>query len=483
MVINLFAVAGLLGRALTALAVFALVPAAYSVLEGSTDFWAFALTAFTAFVISGILKFIGRKHGNSLTIRELFLFTASLWLIAMLITAIPIYLLLEDINYFAACFETSSAMSTTGATAIPHLDIRSPAVLLWRSLLQLLGGIGFVMVAVAILPQMAMGGMNIFKTESTSFENSSKFTPHAKTMAMVILAWYIGNLVLCTAAYIIGGMSFFMAFNAACCTVATGGMMPIDSSMNNFSPFVHYSASFFMFVMSCPFMVFIAAMSVSPMRLFHDQQVRQYFAFTLVIVLIISATLCYYNNYDYEKAFRVSLFNVTSILSTSGFALEDFTQWNHVATLIFLIILPLGGCSGSTAGGIKFFRLSVCASLFKTQIVKTIHPHRVINPQFNSHDLSQATVSSIITFITAYVLMVILSSLAATMLGLNIIDAISASMTCISNIGPAMGPQLNPNSNFAGLNDGLYILFSLDMLTGRLEIIPVCLILTRMFWR
>lgn len=484
MVINLYAVSKLMGPAITSLSVLALIPAAYSILEGSTDYWAFLLMAAIALIVGKSFYFLGKNSKQSmLTIRELFLFTTTMWVITAVLAAIPIWLLLDDMNFIASCFETSSAMSTTGVTAISHLDVRPQAILLWRSLLQLLGGIGFVVVAVAVLPQLSMGGMNIFKTESTSFENSSKFTPHAKTMALVLLGWYFGNLVACFIAYVIGDMDLLLAFNAACCTVATGGMMPLDASMNGMTPFVHYSASFFMFLMSCPFMIFIAAFTRTPKRLYQDQQVRGYFIFTLVVTLMVAGSLYYYNDYTVEKAFRVSLFNITSILSSSGFALEDFTLWNPLATLLFLIILPLGGCSGSTAGGIKFFRLQVCASLFKTQMIKSIHPHRVIYPRFNNNDLDSATISSIITYLTAYVILVIFSSLVATLLGLNIIDAITASITCISNIGPAMGPQLNPSSNFADLSDALYLLFSFDMLAGRLEIIPVCLCLTRMFWR
>lgn len=484
MVINLFAVSKMMGPSTMALSVLALIPAAYSIIEGSSDFWAFLLMAGIALVIGQIFILLGRRSNQSLlTIRELFLFTTTMWVLIALLAALPIYLLLEDLNFIASFFETASAMSTTGATAISHLDVRPQAVLLWRSLLQLFGGIGFVVIAVAVLPQLSMGGMNIFKTESTSFENSSKFTPHTKTMAIVLLSWYLGNLAVCFVAYIIGGMDILLAFNAACCTVATGGMMPLDSSMNGMTPFVHYSASFFMFLMSCPFMIFIAALTRSPKRLFQDQQVRGYFLFTLAATIIVASTLYFYNHYSLEKAFRVALFNITSILSSSGFALEDFTLWNPLATLLFLVILPIGGCSGSTAGGIKFFRLQVCASLFRTQMVKSIHPHRVLYPRFNNQDLDSSTISSIITYLTAYMILALLSSFIATFMGLNIIDAITATLTCISNIGPALGPQLNPSGNFADLSDGLYLLFSFDMLAGRLEIIPVCLCLTRMFWR
>ncbi|MCK0514699.1 TrkH family potassium uptake protein [Anaerobiospirillum sp. NML120448] len=484
MVINLYAVSKLLGPSLIGMAFIGLIPTVYALFTNTEGASSFVVMIVIAFSAGKILSWLGKKAGQYVvTIRELFLFTASLWVAITLISAIPIYVLLPDVDYAGAIFESASGLSTTGATAINHLDDRPAAILLWRSMLQLMGGIGFVVIAVAVLPQVAMGGMNIFKTESTYFENSNKFTPHMKTMSLAILGWYLVTFVLCTIAFIIGGLDFFMAINAAACTVATGGMMPTDASMNGMSNFVHYSAIVFMFLSSCPFTVIIAGISGNISKLFSDQQVKYYFLFTLFMSLMVTATLYFKNEYDLERAFRVATFNVVSVLSTSGFALEDFTLWNPIATLLFLILLPLGGCSGSTSGGIKIFRLCVFASLFRTQMIKSIHPHRVIYPRFNGLPIDAATIHSIMTFFAVYIVCALISSLTATALGLNITDAITATITCLSNVGPAMGPQLSPSDNFANLDGSLHILFAFDMILGRLEIIPVLLCLTRIFWR
>lgn len=484
MVINLYAVSKLLGPSLIGMAFIGLIPTVYALFTNTEGASSFVVMIVIAFSAGKILSWLGKKSGQYVvTIRELFLFTASLWVAITLISAIPIYVLLPDVDYAGAIFESASGLSTTGATAINHLDDRPAAILLWRSMLQLMGGIGFVVIAVAVLPQVAMGGMNIFKTESTYFENSNKFTPHMKTMSLAILGWYLVTFVLCTIAFIIGGLDFFMAINAAACTVATGGMMPTDASMNGMSNFVHYSAIVFMFLSSCPFTVIIAGISGNISKLFSDQQVKYYFLFTLFMSLMVTATLYFKNEYDLERAFRVATFNVVSVLSTSGFALEDFTLWNPIATLLFLILLPLGGCSGSTSGGIKIFRLCVFASLFRTQMIKSIHPHRVIYPRFNGLPIDAATIHSIMTFFAVYIVCALISSLTATALGLNITDAITATITCLSNVGPAMGPQLSPSDNFANLDGSLHILFAFDMILGRLEIIPVILCLTRIFWR
>lgn len=485
MVINIFAVCKILGPALKALALAGSIPFCYALFTKTEGVFSFGIMIALSMVLGAVLSFIGKRHENfsSLTIREMFLFTTSMWVFIALISAIPISAILPDVNYAGAVFETASGLSTTGATAINHLDDRPPALMLWRSILQMLGGIGFVVIAVAVLPQAATGGMNIFRTESISFENSSKFTPHVKTMSFALLGWYITSFLLCTACYVLGGMNLFLAVNAAMCTVATGGMMPIDASMNGFSPFVHYTAALFMFISSCPFAVLVAGLAGDILKTWHDQQIRGYFIFTMVAALTVAATLVFQNGYDVERAWRVAIFNVTSVLSTTGFALEDFTQWNNVSTLIFLLLLPLGGCSGSTSGGIKFFRLQVAASLFRTQLIKSVHPHRMIEPYFNGHPIDTATVHSIITYFTAYIVVAIISSLIAAAFGLNIADAITATITCLSNIGPALGPELNPSSNFAGVGSTLHLIFAADMLLGRLEIIPVLLIMTRFFWR
>ncbi len=484
MVINLYAVSKLLGPSLIGMAFIGLIPTVYALFTNTEGASSFVVMIVIAFSAGKILSWLGKKSGQYVvTIRELFLFTASLWVALTLISAIPIYVLLPDVDYAGAIFESASALSTTGATAINHLDDRPTAILLWRSMLQLMGGLGFVVIAVAVLPQVAMGGMNIFKTESTYFENRDKFTPHMKTMSLAILGWYLVTLVLCTIAFMIGGLDFFMAINTAASTISTGGMMPTDASMNGKSSFVHYSAIVFMFLSSCPFTVIIAGISGNIFKLFRDQQVRYYFLFTLFMSFMVTATLYFKNEYDLERAFRVATFNVVSVLSTSGFALEDFTLWNPIATLLFLILLPLGGCSGSTSGGIKMFRLCVFASLFRTQMIKSIHPHRVIYPRFNGHPIDAATIHSIMTFFAAYIVCALISSLTATALGLNITDAITATITCLSNVGPAMGPQLSPSDNFADLDGSLHILFAFDMILGRLEIIPVLLCLTRIIWR
>lgn len=484
MVVNVRLVLKLLAPALFWLGVIGFIPGVFAFFhDANSDALCFTAMSLCAFVVSNILHLLGRRAARVLTIRDLFLFTVSLWLGATLITALPFSMILPELNYSGAVFETASALSTTGATAINGLDGISPALLLWRSILQFLGGIGFVVIGVAVLPSFMMGGLNLFKTESSSFDGQAKLTPHIKTMALALLSWYLGTAVACTACYVFAGLELFLAVNAALCTVATGGMMPLDSSMNGLPPMVHYFAIVFMFLGSLPFLVLLSTVSGNLLHVFRDQQVRGFFKMIVVISLALMLSLILYNDYGVERAFRVALFNVVSILSTTGFALEDFTTWNPFADYIFLVILAVGGCSGSTSGGIKIFRLQVCYAMFKTQLKKTIHPHIILEPHYNGQQLSSGLIRAVVTYLVAYILVLLCSGCIAALLGLNVTDAFTATMTSLSNVGPAMGTELGPAANFADISGPLHLLFALDMIVGRLEILPVLVCTTRYFWR
>ncbi len=483
MVINLKIVAFLLGPAILAVGMLAAIPAIYAIAIDSKGFISFATVSCLCVVISQILKTFSKGAKQNINIRELFLFTISLWSLMTLIAAIPFWIQLDDIDYAAAIFEAASGLSTTGGTAISYLETRPEPILLWRSILQFLGGIGFVVIAVAVLPNVSLGGMNLFKTESTSFDGSAKITPHIKTMALSFLTLYLVLLCLCTLFYYLGGLNLFLAINAALCTVATGGMMPLDSSMTNMSPMVHYTAIVFMILGSLPFILTIGLVTGHIKAFFKDEQVRFFFFIIIAATFVVCLSLIIKNGYDVERAFRVSLFNIVSVLSTSGFGLEDFTAFNSVATLIFLIILPIGGCSGSTSGGIKIFRIVVGLSLFKAQLKKTIHPHGVVYPRYNGNIVHSDTLSSIITYFVAYILALLISTFIATLYDIGLLDAISGSISCLSNIGPALGPQFGPSGNFANIPNVMHVIFAIDMLIGRLEIIPFLLCLSPDLWR
>lgn len=485
-IINLPLVARMLSPALLAMAVIGLIPLTFGLITDDGSSYEFPLMSGCAVIISQLLKKAGKSAKANLGIRELFLFTVTLWLLSAVIAALPIFLMLKDLSFIGAFFESVSALSTTGATVIDDLASRPRSILLWRSMMQFLGGIGFVVLAAAALPSFASGGINIFKTESNSFDDAAKITPHLKTMAFALLTWYIITAAACIISYLICGLPPFLAVNAALCTVSTGGMMPLDSSMNDLGARAQYTAIVFMYLGALPFLVLLGCLSFNIFKIFgvfKNEQVRGYSLFILIITAMVFISLILGSDYPLEKTFRTALFNTVSILSTTGFALDDFTSWNGFVTALFIMIFAIGGCSGSTAGGIKFFRIQVCCAMFKAQFIRSIHPSRMVEPRFNGARVDVDSLRAVITFLVAWIMVFMVSSVIAATLGLNITDAVTATITMLSNVGPAMGPELGPRANFAGIGDPLLLLFSLDMLMGRLEIIPVLLCLTRMFWR
>lgn len=483
MVIDYRLIAKYLAPALFLFGIVAYIPAIYAFCNDSLALSAFLATGTLSLVLGFIFKRIGKKAGPSTSLRVLFLFTTSLWLIISLIAAIPFFYQLPDLSFSQAFYESCSGLSTSGSTVITHLDQRPRAILLWRGILQYIGGVGFVALAVVILPISAMGGMSIFKTESYSFDDSAKFTPHLKTMAISLFVWYVAILVLCSFFFVLGGFDLFRAIVTALSTVSTGGMTPTDTQMNDASVFNQYTAIGFMFISSCPFLLILASLSGNPLLFFKDQQVRGYFFINFIVALAVGISLIVVNQYDIEKAFRVAFFNVVSITSTTGFSLEDFTLWNPFASSLFLFILAIGGCSGSTSGGIKTFRLQICYSMFTTQLQKLLHPHIVNEPRFKGKIIDPDTLSSVITYLVSYLLIAMVSTIIACSLGLDLDDSITATISCLSNIGPAMGTTLNPSTDYSNISDPLCVLFSLDMILGRLEILPVLLCFTRMFYR
>ena len=434
MVVDFRLVAKLLSPALFLFGVVATIPFFFAALTETDGQSSFLFAAALSLLLGIIFRLIGKGAGQYTSLRVLFLFTTSLWVIVALIAAIPIYLELPEINFYKAVFESCSGLSTTGATVITNLEYKPRSILLWRAILQYLGGVGFVALAVVILPVSAMGGMSIFKTESSSFDDSSKFTPHLKTMAISLFVWYVAVLIACSLCYYFGGMNnVFDAITTAMCTVATGGMTNTDMSMNGTSPAIQYTAIVFMFISSCPFMLILSSISGKFITFFKDQQVKGFFFINAIVAIAVMISLIFVNGYDLEKAFRIATFNVVAITSTTGFGLEDFTLWNPFASCVFLFILAIGGCSGSTSGGIKTFRLQICYSMFKTQLQKLIHPHIVSEPRFKGQVIDAATLSSVITYLVSYILLAMISCLIACSLGLDIGDAGTATISCLGN--------------------------------------------------
>lgn len=471
----------ILGIFLIALAVSMVIPI-LTVLsfDRTDDIGPFFWSSVTTLVSGALMVLPGWPKNAQLRPRDMYFLTTMSWLIVCIFAALPM-MLINHISYTDAFFETMSGITTTGSTVLTGLDNASPGLLIWRSLLQWLGGIGFIGMAVAILPLLRVGGMRLFQTESSDW--SQKAVPRSHVMAKYILVLYVGLSLLCTLAYWMSGMTLFEAVNHSMATISTGGYSTSDLSMAKFSPAAHWVSVVFMILGSLPFMLMVMALRGNPTALIHDQQVRGFMISLTLICLLFALWLWDHSDYAFLDALRIVSVNVVSVVSTTGFALGDYTLWGDFACLAFFYLTFIGGCSGSTTGGLKIFRFQVAYALLRANLHQLIHPRAVIRQQYNGHALDEEIVRSILTFSFFFTITIGILALALALIGLDLITSLTAATTAVCNVGPGLGTIIGPAGNFSTLPDSAKWLLSLGMLLGRLEIITVLVLMTRTFWK
>lgn len=481
MIINTKIISSLLGNVSLYLSVAMSIPLLYSfitVTKGSAEF----LISTAVLVSLGILlKYYGKTKNMHMTLKDMFLFTSLVWITALFTSALPFILILK-VDFITACYETASAISTSGSTVLGDLSKLPNSILLWRSILQYIGGIGFIAVGIAILPNLNVGGMKLFQTESSE-QSSDNVTPKSKTLAKGILLLYVGFTIIAVLTFYSLGMTMFDAVNHAFTSVSTGGMSTHNESMDYFSNSIHWATILFMFVGALPFALMLVAVKGNFSTLYKDAQVRGFFFIIIAITIIVAASLIIQQNYTVVDAIRVSLFNVVNILSSTGYTLEDFSNWNHFITLIFFLIIPLGACSGSTSGGLKVFRLQIAFTLFKRQIHQLMHPSAIFPQRYNNHKVNDTIVRSIIAFFFAYIGVTVFSAILLSASGMEVLDSISTTLACLSNIGPAIGPKYGPCGDFSILNDFQKLVLLIDMILGRLEVLTMIICFMPSFWK
>ncbi len=422
----------------------------------------------------------GRPELAQLRPRDMYFLTTISWVVVCCFAALPM-MLIHHISYTDAFFETMSGITTTGSTVLSGLDTASPGLLMWRSMLQWLGGIGFIGMAVAILPLLRIGGMRLFQTESSDW--SQKAMPRSHVMAKSILFVYLALTLACGICYWLSGMTVFEAINHAMTTISTGGYSTSDSSMGKFTPAAHWTAVVFMLLGGLPFILMVSTVRGNRYALIHDQQVQGFVGMLLVMCVAFSIWLTLNSDYGFLDALRIVSLNVVSVVTTTGFALGDYTLWGEFAVLAFFYLTFIGGCSGSTAGGLKIFRFQVAYSLLRANLTQLVHPRAVIKQQYNKHTLDEEIVRSILTFSFFFTITIGALALALALLGLDMLTALTAAATAVCNVGPGLGPIIGPAGNFSTLPDSAKWLLSAGMLLGRLEIITVLVMLTPSFWR
>ncbi len=397
--------------------------------------------------------------------------------IALPYLAEPLNLSLAD-----AYFEAVSGLTTTGATVLTGLDKLPHSILLWRSLSQWIGGMGIIGFAIVILPFLKIGGMQLFRLEFS--DRSDKRLPRARSIAVAVAEIYFGLTVLCLLVYRVLGMNAFDALNHALTTLPTGGFSTHDASFGYFhSPALEWAAVVFMLLAAMPFLAYLRFMQRGTLRERMDPQVEAFLLTVAAAVVLFSAWLVASQALGVGQALTESAFNIVSIVTTTGFASLDYLGWGTFAAAWFFALTFVGGCTGSTAGGLKIFRFQMASRVVARHVGHSIHPHAVVPLRYGGRLVSDEQVGSIAVFIFLYLATIVAIAILLAVLGLDTDTALSAAATAVSNVGPGIGTVIGPSGNFEPLPDAAKVILSVAMIMGRLEILSVFLFLFPSFYR
>lgn len=471
-----------IGVLLSTLGCGMLLPALVDVAFGNDDWIVFLASAVLSVFIGVAMWVTCRGATVRLGLREAFVLTTSIWVVAAAFAALPFAWSTVDLSLTDAFFEAMSGLTTTGSTVIVDLDRAPPGILFWRSLLQWLGGLGIVVMAVAVLPMLQIGGMQLFRAEA--FDTPDKILPRAAQISGSLTGLFVALTAICAISYGIAGMQLSDAVMHAMTTVATGGFSTRADSIGAFgSPAIEWVGVVFMIAGSLPFLLYIRAVQGQPMIMIRDEQVRAFF------LILLALTVLAWLSEDQESAragavrFREAVFNMTSIMTGTGYTSGDYNTWGPLAAGVFLVAMFIGGCAGSTSCGIKVFRVVVLFEDIRQHARRIVYPSGVFVKRYNRRPLPDNVSAAVLSFVFLFAASFAVISVALSLLGLDTVTAVSAAATAISNVGPGLGPVIGPLGDFAALPDGVKWILAIAMLIGRLEVFTVLVLFVPAFWR
>jgi len=475
-------VANIIGWLLAALGAIMAVPMMVDMVHGSADWRVFLVTGFITVTAGGLLVLAtANSRATGLTLRQSFLLTTLAWVVLPAFGAIPLRMGMADLSWTDAIFEAMSGITTTGSTILNDIESLPPGQLLWRSILQWLGGLGIVLVALIFLPVMKVGGMQHFRSEG--FDTMGKVLPRAADISGMLLQIYAGLTLLCAAAYLMAGMSVFDAINHSMTTLATGGFSTRDSSLAGYPAMAQWVSVVFMWASGLPFIRYIQFVNGIYRPLFHDIQVRAYFRWTLYAIGAVIAFRMLNEEGDVEGILRETAFNVVSTFSGTGFGSGDVTLWGDFPILVLIVVGFIGACTASTGCSIKVFRYLVLFEAIKAQLKQLVYPNRVIPLHLDGRRLDEEVVVSVVVMFTAFVVGFGVLTVLLSLSGLEMRTAFTAAWTSICNVGPAWGPEVGPSGAMDGFPVFSKWLMIVAMLMGRLEMVAVLVLVLPRFWR
>jgi len=471
-----------IGLLVAMLGVTMLLPLLIDLSEGRGHWPAFAESAIISILTGGLIA-ISCQNGvrEGLTIQQTFLLTTGVWVALPLFGALPFMLGDTDLRFVDAFFEAMSGLTTTGSTVLDGLEELPRGILLWRGLLQWLGGIGIIVVAMVFLPELRVGGMQIFRSEG--FDTFGKILPRATQISSRISVIYLGLTMACALSYSIAGMDAFDSTVHAMTTIATGGFANYDASFGAFGGGAEYVAVAFMMLAALPFVRFVQLTAGHADSLLKDVQIRGFFATATVLVLLLTIWQLYQTDSVSELAFRKTLFNTVSLMTGTGYASTDYMLWGSFAVAVLFFTGLIGGCAGSTACSIKIFRYQLLLASIGAQLRRIRSPHGVFTPRYDGRPIGPDVLGSVISFFVFFIVTMGVLSVALGLTGLDFTTSISGAAAALANIGPGLGAEIGPAGNFGALNDTAKWMLAIAMLVGRLELMAVYAILTIQFWR
>ena len=434
-------------------------------------------------IIFGILFFLSNlNHEKKLNLQQAFLLTSLSWISIAIFGSLPFIFSSLELSITDAIFESMSGITTTGSTIITNLNDSPKAILFWRAILQWLGGIGIIVMAITLMPIMNVGGMQLFKV-STS-DKSEKILPKSKEISIRLILIYSGLTFLCAIFYKTFGMNFFDSLTHSMTTIATGGFSNYNESIGYFnSPTIEITSIIFIILGSIPFIAYIKFLSGDKKIFISDSQIKSFIKIIIISILILFVYLFLQNKNFEEISLRSISFNVISILTGTGYVTKEFDSWGSFPLIFFLILMFIGGCAGSTTCGIKIFRVQILYLFLINQFKKIIYPRGIFIIKYDNNSVDEKFMASIISFIYLYIIIFFIMTALLSLNGLDFITSISGAATAISNVGPGLGTVIGPNGSFYLLPDFSKWVLSIGMILGRLELFAILVLFLPSFWR
>jgi len=471
-----------IGVLLIILGTFMLIPffVQYIYNENSNAFLSSA--AITAFV-GTLLILTNLEENKKLNLQQAFILTALSWLSIAVFGCLPFIFSNINLSIVDSFFESMSGITTTGSTIITNLDNAPKSILIWRAILQWLGGIGVIVMAITVLPLLSVGGMQLFKNQLS--DTTEKILPKTREVTLIISLIYLALTLTCALAYWFVGMNMFDSIAHSMTTIATGGFSTYSDSIGYFhNPKIETIAIIFIVLGSIPFIAYLKFTKGDKKIFFKDSQIKGLLYILIISIFFMFLYLMLTNNeFTFLDNLRISTFNVVSVLSGTGYVTANFSLWGNFPLVFFLFLMFIGGCAGSTTCGIKIFRFQILGSFMFNQIKKLIYPHGIFSIKYNNEKITNTFIYSIITFIFLYFFIFFILAALLSINGLDFITAVSGSASAISNVGPGLGSIIGPDGNFSTLPNFSKLSLCLGMLLGRLELFAILVLFFPSFWK